>query len=97
MALASLVVDGCSEVRDEKSMNYSLESIKVLVIDDHPKIRHGIKTMSLTFDDIDVVGEAGNGLEALACCQETTPDVILMDGVMPGMSGVETDPCCIGT
>jgi NarL family two-component system response regulator LiaR len=64
--------------------------IKVLIVDDHPIVRHGIKTMLFTFDDIVVVGEAGNGLEALARCQETTPDVILMDIVMPGMNGVET-------
>jgi NarL family two-component system response regulator LiaR len=64
--------------------------INVLIVDDHPIIRHGIKTMLFTFDDITVVGEAGNGLEALARCQETTPDVILMDIVMPGMNGVET-------
>jgi NarL family two-component system response regulator LiaR len=64
--------------------------IEVLVVDDHPMVRHGIKTILLTFDDISVVGEAGNGLETLARCQETTPDVILMDIVMPGMNGVET-------
>ena len=64
--------------------------IKVLIVDDHPIVRHGIKTMLFTFDDISVVGEAGNGLEALARCQETSPDVILMDIVMPGMNGVET-------
>ena len=66
------------------------KTIEVLVVDDHPMVRHGIKTILLTFDDIRVVGEAGNGLEALARCQETTPDVILMDIVMPGMNGVET-------
>ena len=65
-------------------------TIKVLIVDDHPILRHGIKTMLFTFDDIDVVGEAGSGLEALARCQETGPDVILMDVVMPGMNGVET-------
>jgi NarL family two-component system response regulator LiaR len=66
------------------------KSIEVLIVDDHPILRHGVKTMLRTFDDISVVGEAGNGLEALARCQETTPDVILMDVVMPGMNGVET-------
>lgn len=64
-------------------------SIKVLIVDDHPIVRHGIKTMLLTFDDISVVGEAGNGLDALARCQEISPDVILMDVVMPQMNGVE--------
>lgn len=65
-------------------------SIKVLIVDDHPILRHGIKTMLVTFDDIVVVGEAGNQMEALARCQETKPDVILMDVVMPGKNGVET-------
>ena len=65
-------------------------SINVLIVDDHPILRHGIKTMLFTFDDIVVVGEAGNGTETLARCQETNPDVILMDVVMPGKNGVET-------
>lgn len=66
------------------------KNIEVLIVDDHPMVRHGIKTMLLTFDDISVIGEAGNGLETLALCKKTQPDVILMDIVMPGMDGVET-------
>ena len=66
------------------------KNIEVIIVDDHPMVRHGIKTMLLTFDDISVIGEAGNGLETLALCKETLPDVILMDIVMPGMNGVET-------
>ena len=66
------------------------ESIRVLIVDDRPIVRHGIRTMLLTFDDMSVVGEAGNGIEALALCRENTPDVILMDVVMPQMNGVET-------
>ena len=64
--------------------------IKVLIVDDHPIVRHGIKTMLMTFDDIIVVGEAANGLKTLALCEQSMPDVILMDMVMPGMNGVET-------
>ena len=66
------------------------KSIKLIIVDDHPMVRHGIKTMLLIFDDIRVIGEAGNGSEALALCEETEPDVILMDVVMPGMDGLET-------
>ena len=63
--------------------------IRVIVVDDHPIVRHGIKTLLLTFDDISVIGEAGNGEQALALCAETEPDVILMDIIMPGMNGVD--------
>ena len=66
------------------------KNIEVIIVDDHPMVRHGIKTMLLTFDDISVIGEAGNGLETLVLCKEIQPDVILMDIVMPGMNGVET-------
>ncbi len=65
-------------------------TIEVIVVDDHPIVRHGIKTLLFTFDDISVIGEAGNGSDALALCKKTEPDVILMDIVMPGMNGVET-------
>jgi NarL family two-component system response regulator LiaR len=69
-------------------MNKS-ETIEVIIVDDHPIVRHGIKTILLTFEDILVVGEAGNGAEALSLCAEAQPDVVLMDIVMPGMNGVE--------
>lgn len=64
--------------------------IKVLIVDDHPIVRHGIKTMLMTLDDIIVVGEAANGPKTLSICEQSNPDVILMDVVMPGMNGVET-------
>lgn len=64
--------------------------IEVMIVDDHPVVRHGIKTMLSTFDDISVIGEAGSAAEALVRCQETRPHVILMDVVMPVMNGVET-------
>jgi NarL family two-component system response regulator LiaR len=64
--------------------------IEVIIVDDHPIVRYGLKTVLFTFDDISVIGEAGNGLNAVALCAETQPDVILMDIVMPGMNGVET-------
>ena len=64
--------------------------IEVIIVDDHPIVRYGLQTVLFTFDDISVIGEAGNGLDAVALCAETQPDVILMDIVMPGMNGVET-------
>jgi NarL family two-component system response regulator LiaR len=62
--------------------------IKVMIVDDHPIVRDGLKNMLLVFDDLELSGEAGNGSEALACCQQNPPDVILMDVLMPGMDGI---------
>jgi NarL family two-component system response regulator LiaR len=64
--------------------------IKVMIVDDHPVVRNGLKAMLLALDDMDLAGEAGSGRETLARCRESLPDVILMDMVMPGMDGVET-------
>ena len=64
--------------------------IKVMIVDDHPVVRNGIMNMLLIFDDIEFAGEAGGGLELLSQLQDTMPDVILMDMVMPGMNGLET-------
>jgi two-component system, NarL family, response regulator LiaR len=59
----------------------------VMIVDDHPMVRQGLRTFFSTCGDIEVVAEAGNGLEALRRCLQTPPDVVLMDMVMPGMDG----------
>ena len=64
--------------------------IKVMIVDDHPVVRDGLKNMLLVYDDLELVGEAENGSTALLLCQKVTPDVILMDIVMPGMDGIAT-------
>ena len=64
--------------------------IKVMIVDDHPIVRSGMVTMLLAFDDLELIGEASSGSAALAKCQQSLPDVILMDMVMPGMDGLET-------
>jgi NarL family two-component system response regulator LiaR len=64
-------------------------SIRILVVDDHAIIRRGIRAMLETVPDIEVVGEAANGREAVTAMQEFRPDVILMDLVMPEMDGIE--------
>ena len=64
-------------------------AIKVMVVDDHPVVRDGLKNMFLVFDDLELSGEAEGGDKALALCQEATPDVILMDILMPGMDGIQ--------
>lgn len=66
-----------------------LKAIKVLIVDDHPVVRDGLKNMLLVFDDLELGGEADNGLAALEYCQQKLPDVILMDILMPGMDGIQ--------
>ncbi len=63
--------------------------IRVLVVDDHPVVRRGIKSLLAEEDGIDLAGEAANGLEALQQVEKLRPDVILMDLVMPEMGGIE--------
>jgi NarL family two-component system response regulator LiaR len=63
-------------------------SIRVLVVDDHLVVRTGIRALLATEPDIEVVGEAGDGAEAVAEAARLQPDVILMDLVMPQMDGI---------
>jgi len=63
------------------------ESIRVLVVDDHPMVRKGLASFLMVMDDLELVGDAEDGLDALRRCEHSTPDVILMDLVMPVMDG----------
>jgi two-component system, NarL family, response regulator LiaR len=63
--------------------------IKVMIVDDHPVVRDGLKNLLLAFDDLELSGEAENGRTALACCHQNTPDVILMDILMPEVDGIK--------
>ena len=64
-------------------------SIRVLVVDDHAIVRQGICALLEESEDIEVVGEAGNGLEAIRQAEGLRPDVVLMDLLMPEMGGIE--------
>jgi DNA-binding NarL/FixJ family response regulator len=64
--------------------------IKLLIVDDHPVVRDGLRGMFAGDPRFEVLGEAGNGHEALAVARAVQPDVILMDLRMPGMDGVTT-------
>ncbi|MBN1259690.1 MAG: response regulator transcription factor, partial [Anaerolineae bacterium] len=61
--------------------------IKVLITDDHAVVRSGLGAFLLACDDLEMVGEARNGLEALDFCGKLHPDVVLMDLMMPIMDG----------
>lgn len=63
--------------------------INILLVDDHPIVRKGTKEMLEPYGDLNVIGEASDGREALAFVAATRPDVILMDVSMPGMNGIE--------
>jgi NarL family two-component system response regulator LiaR len=64
-------------------------SIRVLIVDDHGIVRKGIRALLAEIDGIDVVGEAADGQEAITQAEALTPDVILMDLLMPGTDGIE--------
>ena len=61
--------------------------IRVLVVDDHKVVRNGLRTFIAVNDDLEMVGEAGNGEEAIEQCAALLPDVVLMDMKMPVMDG----------
>jgi DNA-binding NarL/FixJ family response regulator len=63
--------------------------IRVVLADDHPIAREGLRTLLEKTDDIEVVGEAGDGVEALTMVAQFAPDVLLLDMEMPGLIGVE--------
>ncbi len=68
-------------------MNTS-QTIKVMLVDDHIVVRSGLATFLKAYDDLELVGEAKNGLEAVHRCHQKKPDVILMDLMMPEMDGI---------
>jgi two-component system response regulator NreC len=67
-------------------------SIRVLIVDDHAVVRAGLRLLLDAEDDIEVVGEAANAREAVFEARSTKPDVVLMDVVMPGESGIDVTP-----
>jgi NarL family two-component system response regulator LiaR len=64
------------------------KSIRVMIVDDHGMVRKGLMAYLGNESDLELVGEARNGREAVALCEQLRPDVILMDLIMPEMGGV---------
>lgn len=63
------------------------DRIRVMLVDDHAVVRSGLAAFLMAYDDLELVGEAGDGAEAVAMCARVKPDVVLMDLVMPEMDG----------
>jgi DNA-binding NarL/FixJ family response regulator len=66
-----------------------MSKIRILITEDHKTVRQGLKMIVAAETDMEVVGEAGNGQEAIALAQELKPDVVIMDISMPGLNGIE--------
>ena len=64
--------------------------LKTMIVDDHPEVREGLKQLLEVDGEIQVIAEAGNGLECLRQLDKHSPDLIFMDVRMPGISGIET-------
>ena len=66
----------------------TFQTIRVMLVDDHNVVRSGLATFLRAYDDLELVGEARNGVEAVNLCHRNKPDVILMDLMMPEMDGI---------
>lgn len=67
-----------------------MHKIKIMIVDDHVVVREGLKQLLSLGEDMEVVAEAGSGLECLELLKESCPDIIFMDVRMPGINGIET-------
>jgi two-component system response regulator NreC len=66
-----------------------MSKIRLLLVDDHPIVRAGMRMLFLAEEDMEIVGEANSGEESLKAVRDLQPDVVVMDVAMPGMGGIE--------
>ena len=69
---------------------HMLPKVRVLIVDDHPLVRLGLANALAVSDQIEAIGQAATGEEALEFCRSTRPDVVLLDVHLPGIDGLET-------
>lgn len=74
-----------------------METIRIMIVDDHTPFREGVRAMLRSEMDLELVGEASNGQQAVEMAAQCQPDVILMDLQMPGMSGIEATGAIVAT
>jgi len=72
---------------EQTAHGHTSDRIRVLIVDDHGVVRRGLAAFLLAFDDLELVGEAAGGKDAVRLCAEIRPDVVLMDLLMPDMDG----------
>src|SRR5215475_11899303 len=65
-------------------------AIRILIVDDHPVVQAGLSSMLATHEEVEVIGSASSGDEALVMVQQDMPDILLLDLRMPGMNGIDT-------
>ncbi|MGH2461474.1 MAG: response regulator [Chloroflexota bacterium] len=66
-----------------------MANIRVLLVDDHTILRQGVKALLERESDVQIIGEAGDGLQAVRLAKQLAPDVVVMDAQMPGLSGTQ--------
>ena len=62
---------------------------RVLIVDDHAMVRQGLRSILETYPDLEVIGEAANGIEAVEFAVNNQPDVVVMDINLPGLNGID--------
>ncbi|HVE62370.1 MAG TPA: response regulator transcription factor [Mycobacteriales bacterium] len=83
------MTEGTSDAAAASASASSEDPIRVLVVDDHALFRRGLQMVLEQEDDIEVVGEAGDGMEAVQKATDTMPDIVLMDVRMPKRGGID--------
>jgi CheY-like chemotaxis protein len=73
----------------QRSPSTQKEKVQIILVDDHAMVRQGLKAVLESYTDVEVVGEAGDGEEALAVVHRLRPDVVIMDINMPKKNGIE--------